>query len=87
MDYGSSKDHLKRDPSLLPKLPVAISPKKIVNTVSLQSSEITSLFDELEACGNYTTQNELEYAAIKESCVKQIEESTWIVKETDGLTP
>lgn len=80
-------DHLRREPSLLPNLPVAISPKKIVQKVRVVSSKIPSLFGKKKQSNDGNTQNGLAYAALNDSCVKQVDKSVWVVMEVDGVTP
>lgn len=82
-------DHLKRDPSLTPCLPVAIDPKKIVDharsNISLEPSESKPLDSPPPTTSN--NQVGLAHIAINERRVKIVEDGAWVVMETDGITP
>ena len=51
------------------------------------SSEIPSLFGKKKESNDGNTQNGLTYAALNDSCVKQVDKSVSVVMKVDGVTP
>lgn len=86
--------HFRREPSFLPKLPVALSPKEIVDKVLLDvkelethSSTLTSSCNDAEFAIQPNSQIGLANLAISSGRVKLVKNGAWIVMEPNLLTP
>lgn len=85
-------DYLRREPSLIPKLPVVITPKDIVEKVRMSSLDISLVMEEMKEespqnninTGN--TQVGLAYTALKDSRVNLVGDGSFVVKEADDMT-